>query len=309
MPKEFVRPLRSRSTKPTAKKRAGKRAPKTKKSTSRQTFWIAVAFWIVLIASIQAIVGGSAKPSHRVPQRIRSLGLTFTSVDHRNITRRLGAQTQTTSQPAITAWRGPVQPLSVSSSGGLAPVVLKIPTTEPVVFVGIDDGWIQTPDELDWLASHHLPFTLFLTNNGIKNDYGFFQKLQDAGMTIQDHTLSHPHLAKLNFDQQKTEICQTADIYQSVFGRRPTLFRPPYGEYNDDTRRAAASCGIKAVVMWHVVIGTGGDVQYQSVNHHLQPGDIVLMHFRPEFLADVKALSKEVEQNHLQIGRLEDWLP
>ena len=35
------------------------------------------------------------------------------------------------------------------------------------------------------------------------------------------------------------------DVIEKRFGKRPTLFRPPYGNYNQDTLRAAKSCGIK----------------------------------------------------------------
>ena len=36
------------------------------------------------------------------------------------------------------------------------------------------------------------------------------------------------------------------DVIEKRYGKRPTLFRPPYGNYNEDTLRAAKSCGIKA---------------------------------------------------------------
>src|SRR5574337_1373189 len=134
----------------------------------------------------------------------------------------------TASGPALSEWQGPIQPYIVQPSG-VAQVVFRIPTTQPVIFIGIDDGWIKTPQNLQWLTSHHLPFSLFLTNNGIKDNYGYFKQLQDAGMDIEDHTLSHGDLTKMTAAQQQNEICHAADIYQSVYGRRPTLFRPPYG--------------------------------------------------------------------------------
>ena len=50
--------------------------------------------------------------------------------------------------------------------------------------------------------------------------------------------------------QLQQEVCGTLDDYETRFGRRPTLFRPPYGFYNDNVRAVAASCGLKALVMW-----------------------------------------------------------
>lgn len=267
---------------------------------------MAVAAWVLAIAcflNINTSHKAPAAPSRNMKPLSFELSQRGLGLESKKpATNHIGAI-----QPAIGTWQGPIQPVSIQASDRV-PIIVRIPTTEPVVFVGIDDGWVQPAEMADWLVEHHLPFTLFLTDNGIKNNYGYFKSFQAAGMTIQNHTVSHSHLPKLNYYQQKAEICGAADTYQSVFGLRPTLFRPPYGEYNDNTRLAAAACGMKALVLWHAVIGTGGDVQFQS-NNHLQPGDIVLMHFKADFLADAQALAKQVAQNHLQIGRLEDWLP
>lgn len=306
MPVEFVRPFKL--------PRGPARAPKRKEPKGKQggisshIFLVLAAFWVLALFCALSIHNGkqSQPPSSTQSQPIT---LSISSLNPEIASNQSTLGEQTTGQPAITAWRGPIQPLSLNSSKTKTPVINRIPTTEPVVFVTIDDGWVQTKEQQDWLIKHHLPISLFLTNNGIKNDYGYFKKLQDAGMTIQDHTLSHPDLTRLDIDRQKHEICATADKYQSVFGRRPELLRPPYGDYNDDTKKAAASCGFKAIVLWHAVVGTGGEeVQFQTPSNHLQPGDIVLMHFKQGFAADAQALAEQIQKNHLQIGRLEDWL-
>lgn len=208
-------------------------------------------------------------------------------------------------QPALKVWRGQVKP--IQRKPGPAQVLSKVPTSQPVVFLTIDDGITQTPQTLSWLTMHHLPISLFLYNNAIKGDYPYFRRLQTFGMLIENHTLSHPRMTELSLDQQKAEICGAADTYAKVFARRSTLFRPPYGIYNDDTRNAAIACGMHAIVMWDVVVDTGA-LQYQPPSTHLESGDIVLMHFKPDFLTDVQAFSAEVEKDHLQVARLEDWL-
>ncbi len=208
-------------------------------------------------------------------------------------------------QPTLTILAPPGTLLAPNSLTS-APVVHKVPTTEPVVFLGIDDGWTKSPETQSWLLDHRLPFTLFLTDAAIKNNYEYFGRLQAAGLTIEDHTLTHPNLTKLSLEQQKTEICGTADIYQTVFGSRPTLFRPPYGAYNEATLQAAAACGMKAIVLWRAIVKSGV-VQFQN-GTALEPGDIVLMHVRPEFIQDIQAFMNQVAKDHLQVGRLEDWL-
>jgi len=211
------------------------------------------------------------------------------------------------SQPPLETYGGPFEPLPIASDQSLPPVLTKIPTSEPVVFLGIDDGWVQNSQTLFWLTRHHLPFTLFLTENGIKNNYDYFQQLQNAGMTVEDHTVTHSDLTKLTPDQQKAEICGAADNYESVFGARPTLFRPPYGKANQQTLQAAQACGMKAIIMWHALVQNGA-FQFQDGLKHLEPGDIILMHFTNNFLPDIQTFINQVNADHLQVGRLEDWI-
>jgi peptidoglycan/xylan/chitin deacetylase (PgdA/CDA1 family) len=205
----------------------------------------------------------------------------------------------------ISAWQGDLEPIVADPAQ--IPVLTRIPTDKPVIFLGIDDGLIKSPQAKDWLLKHNLPFTLFLEDDLVKNDLDYFRDLQNAGMTIQDHTITHADLTTLNLDQQKSEICGAADNFQSAFGSRPTLFRPPYGSFNDATKQAATECGMKAIVVWHAK-ANGGSIQFQDGNTHFLPGDIVLMHFRNEFLQDMKAFEDQVTKDHLQVGRLEDWI-
>lgn len=208
-----------------------------------------------------------------------------------------------TPAPPALLWQGPVQPVVTD---GQMPVLYRLPISQPVVFLGIDDGWVKSPDAASWLVSQRLPFTLFLTNDAIKNDYAYFQKLQSAGLSIEDHTLHHPRLNRLSFANQKTEICTTADQYASVFGQRPVLFRPPYGLLNASIVQAAQICGMKAIIMWHVDV-ENSVIKYQQGNH-LQPGDIVLMHFHSNLSTDLQVFTNQVQKDNLQIGHLEDWI-
>ncbi len=205
----------------------------------------------------------------------------------------------------IGVWSGPASPLTIPP--GLPPVISQVPTDLPIVFVTIDDGWVQTPENLRWLSTRRLPFTMFLSNEGIKRNYQYFQTLQSAGLSIQNHTLSHHSLREMTLDQQRAEICGASDVYQNVFNHRPTLLRPPYGEYGEVTRQAAADCGVRALVLWKATIEKGA-VQFQLPNTQLHPGDIILAHFEPDLIPSLNALSRQLAQQGLQVAQLEAWI-
>lgn len=191
-------------------------------------------------------------------------------------------------------------------TNGLAPVLTHIPTSEKVVFLGIDDGQNKQDFELQMMKDNNIHASLFLAYKFIKDDPSFFADFIPEGSLIEDHTLDHYLLSNQSYASQKQDICGEADLFQKLYGRRPVFMRPPGGDYNTDTQRAAANCGMKAIVMW-VAKANGGSMQYQ-VGHSLRPGDIVLMHFRPEFKQDMQAFIDAENKAGLHTELLEDWL-
>lgn len=190
---------------------------------------------------------------------------------------------------------------------GMVPVLTKVPTEQKVVFLTIDDGAVKRDSDLALLEQHGIKASLFLANTFIANDPGFYKKYTAAGHLLENHTMSHNlGFLKLGYAGQKAEICGMADFQEQQYGRRPVFFRPPGGPYNQITRQAVADCGMKAIIDWEAKANAGG-MDYQ-VGASLRPGDIVLMHFRPEFPADLDAFLAAQKAAGLKVVLLEDYL-
>ncbi|HWO67646.1 MAG TPA: polysaccharide deacetylase family protein, partial [Umezawaea sp.] len=116
----------------------------------------------------------------------------------------------------------------------------------------------------------------------------------------------HPNLSGKPYETQKQEICGNADFLAGTFGVRPTLFRPPFGNHDVTTRRAAADCGMSAIVLWTASVNDGV-VQFQA-GDKLNAGDIVLMHFRNSFAEDYLAFLNRARQDGLTPVVLDDFL-
>jgi len=172
---------------------------------------------------------------------------------------------------------------------GMAPVITTVPTKQKVVFLGIDDGAFKDPSVVDLLAKNNIKASLFLSKAFIATNPDFFKQITAQGSIVEDHTLGHDTRMTVTqgYQQQKNEICGMADYIEQHYGKRPTFFRPPGGAYSNIMRKATADCGMRAVVTW-IAKANGGAMQYQ-VGNKLRPGDVVLMHFRPEFAQDLKA--------------------
>ena len=192
--------------------------------------------------------------------------------------------------------------------GDEVPFLSRIPVTRPVAFLTIDDGVLKNPEAPKLFAAAGIPVTLFLTTDFIQDDVPFFDRLRDFGAVIEAHTISHPELAGKWEGFQRRQICEGADRLGQWYGRRPVLFRPPFGDKDRTTLRVAKSCGLRAAFMWKETVDKG-KVRYQEQVKRVQPGDIILMHFRPAFVQDFLAALRAIHRAGLTPALLEDYVP
>ncbi|MHC0433851.1 polysaccharide deacetylase family protein [Streptomyces sp. O3] len=203
--------------------------------------------------------------------------------------------------------------VSGHESEKLPPVFTTIPTKDKVVFLTIDDGAEKDPELLRMMSELKIPYTAFLSDYLVKEDYGYFKKMQERGVGLNNHTLNHPYLPGLSYARQKREICGMQDVIEKRYGKRPELFRPPYGNYNGDTLRAAKACGIKAVPLWNAE-AFADRMEWREWDRDLHPGDIILTHFRGEedwkgSMPDmIRRMMKTVTDKGYAVARLEDYL-
>jgi peptidoglycan/xylan/chitin deacetylase (PgdA/CDA1 family) len=200
----------------------------------------------------------------------------------------------------------PPEPITLPESGSV-PYLSRIPTQQRVAFITIDDGYQKPPEAPGLLAAAGVPVTLFLTTDAIRDDEPYFARLQEHGAVIEAHTITHTELRGKSYAFQRREICGSADRLGLRYHRRPVLFRPPFGTKDATTLRAAHDCGIKAGFMWKETVHKG-KVRYQE-GRRVQPGDIILMHFRPAFVRDFLAALRAIRKAGLTPALLEDYLP
>jgi peptidoglycan/xylan/chitin deacetylase (PgdA/CDA1 family) len=157
----------------------------------------------------------------------------------------------------------------------------KVPVGEKICFVTIDDGIDKDPAFIRMVADFKIPITISLADTLIRDDYAYFEELYRTGfVSIQNHTVNHPlSMQTLSFQQQLDEVSGQQVKLHKEYGVTPYIFRPPGGNYNATTRRAVRAAGLKGMMMWKEAMEIN-DMEYQTSDRHLQPGDIILAHFR-----------------------------
>ena len=102
-----------------------------------------------------------------------------------------------------------------------------------------------------------------------------------------------------------------SDKVEKLTGVRPTLFRPPYGEYNNSVIRTVRSAGYEAV-QWSVDSLDWKNISPQDMIRRagkVSKGDIILFHNDSQYLLDaLPTLLQSYKEQGLQMVKVSDIL-
>jgi len=103
----------------------------------------------------------------------------------------------------------------------------------------------------------------------------------NSGDPIGDHTETHPMMAQLSPHDQYNELFEQMAQIEITGGKRPRLFRPPYGSFNATTFRELHHLHL-LMVLWSVDTGDyslpGAGAISERALAGAKPGAIILMH-------------------------------
>ncbi|MEO3746229.1 polysaccharide deacetylase family protein [Plantactinospora sp. B24E8] len=133
---------------------------------------------------------------------------------------------------------------------------------------------------LNALRSAGARATFFNMGQRVQQNAALARAQRDAGMWVENHSWSHPHMTQLSQQQMASEISQTQQAIQQATGVTPRLFRPPYGETNATLRSVQAQYGLTEV-LWSVDSqdwNGASTAQIVQAANNLQDGGVILMH-------------------------------
>ena len=99
---------------------------------------------------------------------------------------------------------------------------------------------------------------------------------------IGTHGEVHAHLPMHEAEEQQQEIMGPVRLLKTKYGRTTTLFRPPYGEYNDVSVEAVKSLGLR-FILWNIESGDpdpmlSAEAILTRVQRRIKPGSVIVMH-------------------------------
>ena len=154
---------------------------------------------------------------------------------------------------------------------------------QKMVAISFDAAWgnEDTQELIDIMDRYDITATFFVVGSWVDKYPESVKALSDAGHEVMNHSDSHAHMSQLSTQEIVADLNACNDKIEAVTGVRPTLVRPPYGEYDDHVISTVRSMGIQPV-QWDVDSHDWMDISApeitQRVTSRVKPGSIVLFH-------------------------------
>lgn len=101
------------------------------------------------------------------------------------------------------------------------------------IYLTIDDGPTKHTEKiLRMLEENNCKATFFFVGKKIKNfnNKNLIKQVSDLGHSVGNHSYSHPEFSKIPLEKCFYEIEKTEEIISEYTGKKPNLFRFPYGD-------------------------------------------------------------------------------
>lgn len=169
--------------------------------------------------------------------------------------------------------------------------VYNVDTADKKVAISFDAAWGEekTDEILKILEDRNIKTTFFLVGYWVDKYPDRVKQIYDAGHEIGNHSNTHPHMSELSNTQITEELDALSDKVEKITGVPTTLFRPPYGDYDDAVVVQSRKDGYE-IVQWNVDSldwkNLGIDPMVKQVTKNIQCGDIILFHNNSQYITE-----------------------
>ncbi len=147
---------------------------------------------------------------------------------------------------------------------------------------GYENGY--TSSILDTLKDKNAKAVFFLTGDYARRNEDLVNRMIDEGHIIGNHGMKHASLPKLSAEEAKNEIMSLHDFVKEKYDYEMTFFRPPCGEYSEQSMAEVNKLGYKTLLWsfaypdWDVNNQPDPAAAYDRITKAAHGGEICLLH-------------------------------
>ncbi len=188
-------------------------------------------------------------------------------------------------------------------------------TEEKIVSITFDDGPDSklTPKLLDQLKDIGIPATFFCIGRKIKANEDILKRMHSEGHLIGTHSYSHSNWFDLfSSAHMRRELENSSQAVFEASGKKPLLFRPPYGVINPMLKRALHGSGLHVIGFSNRAWDTSSRNKEKilaRIMKNMKQGDIILLHDTvPESIEVINNLVEQTQHAGYRIVPLDKLL-
>ncbi len=168
-----------------------------------------------------------------------------------------------------------------------------VQTEEKVIALSFDAAWgnEDTGQILEILERQDVKVTFFMTGGWVEAYPEDVKRIYEAGHELGNHSENHLNMSELSAEEIEEEIMLVHNRVKEITGYNMILFRPPYGDYDNDVITGVENCGYYAI-QWSVDsldwknYGRDSIIKTVTCHKNLGNGSIILCHNGAKYTAD-----------------------
>ena len=168
-----------------------------------------------------------------------------------------------------------------------------VQTNDNKIALSFDAAWgnDDTATILDILKKHNVKATFFMTGGWVESYPDDVKRILADGHDLGNHSENHKNMSRLSNDEKQSEIMDVHTKVQELTGYEMFLFRPPYGDYDNDVINVAKDC-VYYPIQWDVDsldwkdYGVDSIIKTVTEHKHLGNGSIILCHNGAKYTAE-----------------------
>lgn len=171
----------------------------------------------------------------------------------------------------------------VWQSGARSLPVYSVERTDNKIAISFDCAWgtEHTDAILSALAEAGVRATFFTVQFWAEEHADYLKKVSDAGHEVGTHSATHSYMSRQSEAEIRAELEGSSQAITAVTGKPVTLFRPPYGDYDDLLIDTCRDMGIMPV-QWDVDSLDWKDLSAADIAERIisrvKSGSIILCH-------------------------------
>ncbi|MCP8616475.1 polysaccharide deacetylase family protein [Salirhabdus salicampi] len=163
-----------------------------------------------------------------------------------------------------------------------APVYRGHPEKEMVSFaVNVAWGEEHVPDMLKTLNDGDVKATFFIDGKWAQQNLDLVKMIKEEGHEIGNHGYNHPDFSRLSSQQIYEQVKRTNDILEGITGKKPKLFAPPAGSFNEEVVKVVDNFEMETILWTVDTVDWKKPSKRAMINRVMKKvdaGSIILMH-------------------------------